>query len=85
MFGSRPQVVIPPTPAAPDVLPPPRMPDPNSPSALDAQRRTLAAGALGGRQATILTTMADRKAGGSAAPRPAAAGTAFTSKTLGAG
>lgn len=43
------------TPKAPTPEPPVRMPDPLSPDALDAKRRTMAAGAQGGRSSTTLT------------------------------
>lgn len=50
----------PPAPAAPTPLPPPTMPDFNSPGAMEARRRATVAATQGGRQSTILSTAASR-------------------------
>lgn len=49
--------------AAPTPPPPPTMPDPMSPSALEAQRQATAAANSAGRTATILSTPASRATG----------------------
>lgn len=50
----------PPPAAAPTPLPPPTMPDFNSPAALEARRRAMVANTQGGRQSTILTSAGSR-------------------------
>ena len=53
----------PPAPSAATITPPPTMPDPFSPSAMEAKRQAIAATNVGGRQSTILTTAASRAGG----------------------
>lgn len=54
LFGSRPAAPAP----APKPAKPPVMPDPQSPEVLEAQRRTVADLAMGGRAGTVLTRAA---------------------------
>ena len=65
--------------AAPAPIPPPTMPDPMSPAALEAQRKAIADANLAGRQSTILTTPSSRRA----SPPPTLAATYAGTKTGG--
>jgi hypothetical protein len=58
LFGKAPT-----PPPAPAVIPPPTMPDPNSPATLAARRKAIADASAGGRTSTILTTPGSRGQG----------------------
>lgn len=78
IFGGGGTTVNMPAPAAP--IPPPQLPDPSNPAALDAART--AAAARAGRSSTILTNASNRgtiAAGGS----PGVGTAPYSGKTLG--